>query len=188
MTSEETRMFREAAQVLLMLLRCISMKRALGVSSDDHLNFFRLYDSCLTDGAVLAWCKIFGSKNNEKLHWQKLFPSSCTAFLNLTGELEKAAGCNLEDLSKSIRNYRNTFVAHHDLDEAKRAKVHPHLDPLRCTGQLMYAAVFTALYQSGSSYALPKPDAIMGHNLLTIEKNWESIIAAARSATADFKD
>ncbi|WP_297977621.1 hypothetical protein [uncultured Amaricoccus sp.] len=172
--------------MLLTLLRCISMKRALAADGTDHLNFFRLYDACLMDVSIMSWCKLFGSRN-EQLHWTALFPD-CDDQQSLKGDLDPAAGGDLDALSTTIRNYRDTYVAHHDLKESKRAKAHPHLSTLQATGQVLYIAVYEALQRRDRTNRLPRPDMITGASLAEIERQWRVIGDAARSATRDLSD
>jgi hypothetical protein len=177
-------MFREAAQVLLTLLRCISMKTALAGEPSNHLNFFRLYDACLMDVAVVSWCKMFGSERNNDLYWTRLRPPSSTQERqSLEKELTEASGGNLASLSTLIRNYRDTYVAHHDLDVAKRASQHPDLVPLQMTGQVLYRHVHRSLDLHGQAAGLPSPDSVTGTGLRRIEAEWKKIAAAARAAT-----
>jgi hypothetical protein len=185
--SEEQRALREAAHVLLTLLRCVSMKRALSISDDDQLNFFRLYDACLMDVVVLSWCKILGAPR-EQLYWPKLFPKSADSQDVIRNQLEAASCGGFEALSNSVRNYRDTFVAHHDVALAKRARTHPKLGPLQLTGQIVYRAVYMALDSDSSSEGLPHPDQIMGERVQQIESAWRNIGDAARAATQAFSE
>ena len=187
MTSKENQMFREAAQVLLTLLRCISMKRALNCTEEDKLNLFRVYDGCLMDTIAVSWCKLFGSER-EDLHWKNLYPNTATSVQQaLSNELETASD-GFDALSEKLRNYRDTYVAHHDLDTIKRATNHPKLDPLQKTGQILYKRIHNTLSGVGQDQQLPKPDAITGSQLSEIDEHWRKIVDAVRCATKDFYD
>ncbi|WP_370303613.1 hypothetical protein [Pseudooceanicola sp.] len=163
------------------------MKRAIGVDASDRLNFFRLYDGCLMDEAAISWCKLFGSPK-ESLHWERLFPQSATTVRpRLECEL-RASVDNLDDLSKSLRNYRDTYVAHHDLSQTKRAKSHPKLEPLRKTGWILYREIHNVLSDAGQDHGLPEPLQINGQRLKEIERHWQKVSNAARAATKEFSD
>jgi hypothetical protein len=160
------------------------MKRALAVTESDRLSFFRLYDGCLMDAAVIAWCKLFGN-DREKTHWRRLFQDPCKATVKaalLTVEPE------FDDLVQRIRRYRDTYVAHHDLDQGKRANTHPDLGPMRATGLELYKFVFKALASHGQTHGLPAPELISGGKLEAIEKHWASIVRTARSSLSGFDD
>lgn len=162
------------------------MKRAIQVTSSDQLNFFRLYDGCLMDEIANSWCKFFGSCK-EDLHWKKLFPEADPVSEQLKTDLENAAG-GLSALSVQLRNYRDTSVSHHDLDESKRARFHPYLEPLRATGWLLYSQIFSKLEAQGGHSSLARPENISGTRLDEIEAHWREISDAARTATLHFAD
>ena len=188
MTRDEVRMFRESAQVLLTLLRCISMKKALSIDSSNQLNFFRLYDACLMDVSVISWCKIFGAEKNQDIHWRKLFPDTTTEVRrNLEVQLEGQSS-RVTTLSDEIRKYRDTYAAHHDLDQTKRASAHPHLAPMGKTGLIVYRAVYEVLRGVEYVQGLPSPDRISGQHLKTIEDQWRAISDAAKLAKVNLKD
>jgi len=181
--SEDTRKLREAAQVLLAVLRCVSMKRALSASSHDTLNFYKLYDGCLMDITVISWCKLFGS-DRESLHWTKLIAALGIQDRDLfLVQLDEAAGDKFESLSESSRNYRDTYAAHHDLDTDKRTKQYPVLEPLRATAHLLYSAVWDFLNNGNAAYRLPMPDVLTGNSLRKIELGWSEIAKASRRGT-----
>jgi len=163
------------------------MKMSLAVDKHDRLNFFRLYDGCLMDVAVISWCKFFGS-SKENLFWLRLFPEVAPGHTELRGRLLEAAQGDLKALSETTRNYRDTYVAHHDLNETKRAKDHPSLHPLQATGQVLYKEVYSTLDSHGYAGGLPHPDRIMGTGLREIEAQWKRIVEAVRTATQGFRE
>ena len=186
MTDDEKRALREAAQVLLTLLTSVAIKRAIKVSENERLTLIRHYDWCLMDEIVISWCKLFGSKRTEKIHFQNLPVIDSTA---LQSDLDSACGAvGLAGISKRIRKYRDTYVAHHDLDQSKRATQHPKLDPLRDTGEILYREVYDKLSAVGNANGLPDPDGITGTERDKIGKHWESIARKARDAVKMCKD
>lgn len=163
------------------------MKGALDAENGPTLNFFYLYDGCLMDVAVISWCKCFGSRK-EALHWTKLndlLPNG-----PVKDELDAVLGQPgaLEALSKKLRNYRDTYVAHHDLGQENRAKIHPRLAPLRDTGTVLYGHVFGALSRIGRAEYLPPPDGICGASRSRLEAHWRDIAQTAKRALKDFTD
>lgn len=139
------------------------------------------------DTITLSWCKLFGSPK-EELNWEKLFPKTASAVRKQLGDrLQNAVG-DLEPLSEEIRNYRDTAVAHHDLNIAKRAAKHPKLEPLRATGFIVYAEVFRALNEVGQSHGLARPYRLDASDLDAIESHWQRIASQAREATKGFAD
>ena len=178
---------REVCQVLLTLSRCISMKRALGVIEDDHLNFFRLYDGCLMDVTVISWWKIFGNRCDAS-HWRNLFRDECHG--RIESKLHEVAGCErqYDFLWKKVRAYRNKYVAHHEFDHGERPSRHPYLPPLRDTGWVIYDELFRSLSFTGKSCGLADPDNISGDRLERIEAHWREISIVAREATKSLRD
>jgi hypothetical protein len=72
MSDRRQRLFA-AGEVLVSLVRTIQLRRTLhAVRADPHLNFWRVIYGNLTDMAVLKWCKLFGSDDDEKqpIHWK----------------------------------------------------------------------------------------------------------------------
>lgn len=163
------------------------MKRAIGVREDDQLNFFRVYDGCLMDTIPLAWCKLFGS-GREATNWKKLFPETATPVRPKLERKLRQAVDDLDALSKELRNYGDTYVAHHDFDPSKRALTHPCLDPLRDTGEILYDEVFNALATVQRVEGLPEPSKIRSPMRDEIEAHWAEIASAARNATRGFGD
>ena len=173
-------------QILLTLLRCVAMKRALSSSTEaDHLNFFKLYDGCLTDVAVLSWIKVFGGREG---HWRRCFTDIYCKDIQI--ELEKLVDgdAGYEKLRNEIKNYRDTYVAHHDLDVTKRAKSHISLDPLKETGEVMYARLFEFLKERDETSGLPLPSQLSGESAEQIVAHWSEIALVARLATSEFTD
>ena len=187
MTQEDVRHLREAAQVLLMLFRCVSMKRALDAANGPKLSFFYLYDSCLMDVAVISWCKLFGSEK-EKLYWTRLPDLPEQQFLKVEFDHALKDQHSLDALSLSVRNYRDTYVAHHDLNETKRAKAHPLLDPVRATGIVLYRRIYQALRRENCHNGLTVADEHFEASLNDQELHWHNIIDAAKTVVKDFSD
>ena len=163
------------------------MKRALGVTEDDHLNFFRLYDGCLMDVAVISWWKIFGNQRDAS-HWRNLFRSECHR--RIESKLHEVAGCerHYDFLRKEVRAYRNKYVAHHEFEHSTRPSRHPCLTALRDTGWVIYDELFRSLSFAGMSYGLADPNNISGDRLERIEAHWREISIVAREATKSLRD
>lgn len=163
------------------------MKRSLGCSEDDRLNFFRLYDGCLMDVAVISWCKLFGT-DSEQSHWKRLFPDHLHE--DLRAEISDSVGGKdvFHRTWKKITNYKNKNVAHHEFNERHRPRQHPQLEPLRQSGLVLYARVHEALRSHGAEHGLPHPTSISGEVLTKIEEHWCLIADTAREALRGFSD
>ena len=188
MTSmNERQTYIEVAEILQTILRNIAMKRALSADNQisNHLNFFRVYDNCLFDVTVVAWCKVFGSRR-ESTHWRKVFQGDLS---NLEPKIWAAGGGEekYEQLSREIRAYRDKIVAHYD--EKDRPEHHPYLDPLRDTAIVVYTHVYSALdpYR-GTFKGIPNPDKITGANLARLERHWTEIARTARQSVEHFRE
>lgn len=178
---------REICQVLLTVLRCIAMKRALNVTKYDKLNFFRLYDGCLMDATVISWWKVFGNRNDES-HWRNHFAGQLTDKVKRQLHSEVGGCTEFEKLWEEVKCYRHRYVAHHEFDTAVRPTYHLQLDPLRHTAEVIYRELFAILESSSSQAGLPEPDNIMGDARIAIEEHWRNIANAARDATESFED
>jgi hypothetical protein len=163
------------------------MKRSLGCSDDDRLNFFRLYDGCLMDVAVISWCKLFGA-NSEQSHWKRLFPDHFHEDLRVAISDSVGGKDVFYRIWEEISEYRNKYVAHHEFNERHRPQQHPQLEPLRQSGLVLYARVHEALRSHGAEHGLPHPTSISGEVLAKIEEHWCVIADTAREALRGFSD
>ncbi len=182
--TEEVRRLREAAQVALTVLRCVTMKRALVASGHGgSYNFFNLYDGCLTDVAVLAWCKLFGS-NAEETHWKNLFPDTHHAALR--GRIADAIAAEQQDyeaLWDELKNYRDKLAAHHTYDESTRPARYPFLGGVRRSAFVLYEEIWARLNSLQQASSLPQLDATTSERM---ERQWTEVARAAVIAVREF--
>ena len=94
---------------------------------DTGSNFWLTVSGNFLDAAVLAWCKLFASK--ERQSWRRIVPAaSHNAF---EAELLKAVGMTAAEWADYIdvmRTYRDKFLAHLDSDNIMNI---PELDGRR---------------------------------------------------------
>jgi hypothetical protein len=180
-TSAEVRVFREAAQVCLTLLCCLTMKRAIAKVASQPLNLWRLYDGCLFDTIAISFGKRFGSARHEDLYWTKLFPDSCKAHTRI------AVWADQEYL-KEMRDYRNRYVAHHELDHERRPQKHPHLGNSETLAEQLYIEIHAALSRVDRAENLPAPERVTGGSRHATEAHWEKIATTAAKAVEGRSD
>ncbi|MBY8976645.1 hypothetical protein KHP62_12550 [Rhodobacteraceae bacterium NNCM2] len=187
MEKERVRQLREVASILMNLFRTVAMYRALGECKDDHLNFFRLYNGCLMDLSVVAWCKVFGATNNET-HWQRVLPEN--KHIDIRSKLWNVLGdqSRFEDYWNQITIYRNKNVAHHTFDEKERPQFNPYLMPLFDTGVIVYSSVYEELEAADKVSGLVRPSFYDSAEAERTVEHWKKIIAKARAATSEFTD
>lgn len=122
---------RRAAIVSCHCLRYLAYYRAGWddgnlIKSDE---FWKTVNSNFIDICLLEWCKLFGN-HNEKHHWKNIIKNKSKFKMHMLDELN----VNEKELRKhwnKVKLYRDTFIAHLDLDEIMNI---PNLD-------LVYATV-----------------------------------------------
>jgi hypothetical protein len=114
---------RATFSTIASVVRSIHLKRALvAVDPEPKLNFWRLIHASLLDVAVLDWCKLFGSDDEQRqpVHWKNMiadkqkFKDSMFSTLNIDETAWKSYW-------NEMKRYRDTHVAH--LDFNRRAEV-----------------------------------------------------------------
>lgn len=79
-----------------------------------HERFWNtISDNCIQQ-CVVDWCKVFGS-NNDKTHYTKIH----SVFIDDFERAVAAEKINLSEYSKSMRNFRDKFIAHRDAYEQR---------------------------------------------------------------------
>lgn len=107
-----------ALQVVVNLTRCVALKRALAAAEPDPaLNFWRVLHGNLLDMAVLEWCKLFGSDDEEhqQVHWRNVFEDEAEFRTGLFAHL----GMEQETWRaywQQMKAYRDQHVAHLDFN------------------------------------------------------------------------
>jgi len=137
------------------------------------------------DSAVLSWTKVFGGKHG---HWRKHLAEVSGKKIQV--ELHRVLGGEreYENFRDKIRCYRDTYVAHHDFDETKRAQVHPNLDELVVTAEVLYEVLFECLKLENAIHDLPRPEQFLGEARQNIQLHWREIVSTAGRATKHFQD
>ena len=107
-----------ALQVVVNVARCIALKRALSEADPDpSLNFWRVFHGNLLDVAVLDWCKLFGSddEDRQRLHWKNVFGNedAFRAGLFAHVQLDQDAW---RGYWQQMKRYRDQHLAHLDFN------------------------------------------------------------------------
>ena len=109
--------FHETTGLIISFIRNVHIKRAIDKDGPMELNFWRVTSGSLLDMAVVEWCKLFGSDNEEHqpVHWKNSIPTKDhDAF---RAELYALAGSKSawHAYWKQVKEYRNKLSAHLDL-------------------------------------------------------------------------
>ena len=105
-----------AVEILTSLIRNISLKRALHeICPSPHLSFWRVMYGNLMDMAVLDWCKLFGSDDDDRqpAHWKNVVADQHLFRNTLLDHVQMTASQWL-GYWQEMKLYRDTCVAHHD--------------------------------------------------------------------------
>lgn len=130
-----------AAMIVAAVVRNIHLKRVLhGTDPEPSLNFWRLiYGNCL-DMAVVDWCKLFGSDNedHQPAHWKNVVPVADHE--KFRAGLLAATGLSADEWHKEwegVKTYRDKHAAHFD-EEFIRPKNNPHYPDLTVALEAAY--------------------------------------------------
>jgi hypothetical protein len=140
----------EVVDILASLVRNIQLRRALSAAcAEPHLNFWRVIYGDLTDLAVLEWCKLFGSDDEERqpLHWKNVvgdhnqFRSALFSALSISA-IEWSAYWT------EMKRYRDQAVAHYD---PRRSEItnYPKFDLALGSAYVYYSYVVSELRKVG---------------------------------------
>lgn len=74
--------------------------------------------------AIICWCKVFGSSTNNEVHYSKLGNKDSQSFIERDFIKRVALELNtrsvdFESYIKELRDFRNKFVAHSDIEYKK---------------------------------------------------------------------
>src|SRR6266498_472607 len=129
-------LLNDVLEVIASLVRTIHIRRALhNVHPEPHLNFWRVIYGDLTDFAVLEWCKLFGSDDEEHqaIHWKNMAPNQ-----------EAFRQALLTHLHLSL----DQAVAHRDL-KRKAIPRFPNFDVALESAYFYYGVVLSELREQG---------------------------------------
>ena len=107
----------DAVEVLANLVRNIQLRRELSAEcAAPHLNFWRVIYGDLSDIAVLEWCKLFGSDDEEyqPLHWKNIVSDQVQFRRDLFSRL-RIYESKWRSYWNEMKRYRDQSVAHHDI-------------------------------------------------------------------------
>jgi hypothetical protein len=174
-----------AGEVLVSLVRTIQVRRTLHVVwADPPLNFWRVIYGNLTDMAVLEWCKLFGSDDdqNQPIHWKNvaLDPDA----------FKRAMLANLviydskwRSYWTEMKTYRDQVVAHHD-ERRRDIKRFPTFDLALESSYFYYKHILSELGKLGENRQ-PKDLLNYGKDFSAQCRN---IAAVATDATRSFRE
>ncbi len=168
---------------LVAIVRSVGIKRALSaVAPDPDLNFWRVISGGMLDLAVIDWCKIFGT-DDQDTHWKKQVPEiehesfrkGMFLYMNIS-ETEWVKSW------KHFTYYRNNFAAHNS--SAVTGGKYPELDVVLKSSFYYYSYLRENVLNS-KSIRIP----------MSLEKYYESFLEQsvsisllATEATSEFEE
>jgi hypothetical protein len=139
-----------AVDVLANLVRSVQLKRALtGIEPDPGLNFWRVIYGNLTDIAVIDWCKLFGSddEDHQQVHWKNVFVDQ-DAFRAGLLQFISLPQSGFETYWREMKSYRDRHAAHLDFDKPRPDRW-PSFDHALPSSYYYYAQMLPALRARG---------------------------------------
>jgi hypothetical protein len=139
-----------AVNILANLVRSAHLKRALTrIEPEPALNFWRVIYGNLLDMAVIEWCKLFGSDNEnyQQVHWKNMFQDESAFRDGLYRHLGISASAFLA-YWEELKTYRDTAAAHLDLIKP-RLPFYPTLDHAIASSYYYYAQLLPVLRDRG---------------------------------------
>ena len=109
------------------------VQRILFLPGDPQFEYWREAHVNFLDISVLEWCKIFADFTGEH-HWHRVVDDKDRFKAELYAKL-KVTPDAFSELIKSVKHYRDKFVAH--LDEERTMKI-PELDKARKSVTCLY--------------------------------------------------
>ncbi|WP_338638845.1 hypothetical protein [Burkholderia pyrrocinia] len=174
-----------ALQVVVNLTRCVALKRALaGAEPDPALNFWRVMHGNLLDMAVLEWCKLFGSDDEEhqQVHWKNIFADEAGFRTGLFAHLSMEQEA-WHAYWQQMKAYRDQHVAH--LDFNQRDVMHyPDLGNALSSAVYYYSQLIQELRALGEARF---PDDLSGYYDAFLTQSAE-IAQIATASTRDFSE
>lgn len=122
---------------LMAFARAVRVRRMIeGIALEPKQTFWIMTVNLLLESATIEWCEVFGSRD-EQTHWTQVLDGQ--KHDEVRAGLLAAIGMSHSDWEaywKTIVDYRNQMVAHHDLDAAVVA--HPVFDPALTAAGFMF--------------------------------------------------
>lgn len=173
---------REVLYALHKLLLRTLIFESLGDKSD-KLNFLREYKRCLIESIAIDWCKVFGNDAHDT-HWKNIISKeehsqfkTCLDKMLTENDFE-----TLAKIGASTKRYRDTAVAHLDLNDGKRAKTYPKIAPLRATAEILYERIFKELKALGREDGFIDPVGMTGKHRKDSVEHYRGIVNTCRTA------
>lgn len=142
----------EILNLIANIIRNAHLKRILSeLDPDPHLNFWRVMHANLLDMAVIDWCKLFGSDDEEhqKTHWKNLIQEA--QHDDFRRELYRALGTDEAGYRAywtEMKNYRDQHAAHRDFAK-NDVKNYPRLGWAVDSCAIYYRHVIAKLRENG---------------------------------------
>lgn len=112
---------------LMAFAQTVHVRRMVeGIAVEPKQTFWIMTLNLLLESAAIQWCKVFGSRD-EDTHWTRVFHHEERE--RLRTDLLHALGLDAKEWDTyraSVVDYRNQWIAHHDLNAT--VITHPHFD------------------------------------------------------------
>ena len=172
-------------EVLASVVRTIQLRRTFSVvSPTPTLVMWRVIYGNLTDMAVLEWCKLFGSddEQNQPVHWKHIAPDPEQFRKDLFSNL-RIYELKWRSYWTEMKRYRDRVVAHHDQRRIE-IKNYPTFDIALDSAYFYYDYVVSELRKNGIDQQ-PKNLRAYGAEFAA---QCRDIAAAAMGATKSFEE
>ena len=183
--NERKQRLLSAVDVLASLVRTIQLRRTLHtVWAEPHLNFWRVIYGNLTDMAVLEWCKLFGSddQDNQPVHWKNVAVEPAAFRKALLAKLG-IYDSKWRSYWAEMKRYRDQSVAHHDQRRVE-IKHYPTFDLGLESAYFYYDYLISELRKEGIDQ---QPPDLRNYARDFADHNRE-IAVAATNATRSFRE
>lgn len=141
-----------AVNIIANVVRSVHLKRALSeIDPEPRLNFWRGIYGNLLDIAVIDWCKLFGSDDEEhqKTHWKNVIAGPEHA--SFRQELYHALATDKDGCAaywKEMKDYRDRHAVHRDFKKNDITH-YPVLDGALASCRVYYRHVIVKLRANG---------------------------------------
>lgn len=132
MVSDQNKILSRAHTLCSLFVMNLSYYRAGHDHAKMRSNFIRAMNGNFLDVAVLEWCKLFADKKSPYC-WRNLLNEEEQKHLLESAKLNETI---FENYKKSIKSYRDKFVAH--LDKDLDGQEYPNMDYALSTTKIYY--------------------------------------------------
>lgn len=171
---------------LQLFAQAVKVKRLIEeVALDPKVSFWVYTTNVLLNEAVIQWCKVFGS-TEEQTHWTKSFEQQQRE--KIRNELYQHLGMTKNqwrEYRATVVDFRNQMAAHHDLDAA--IQKYPHFGAALNAADFMYEQLLKQVPdEKGGELAwqglLKWADHVSSHMRPTIVRSFESSAALLKKS------